>query len=436
VTGLGVGMAAGVAGLDVGQRRLGDQRPEAHVLRFLLEEAELLLGDRELGPDALEPFADVNQTPLEEGLRHKELILERGVLKRDALAADTESTVIRRIAALLTLLGVLALLAVAAHAADEPARDPLTLAQQRLDAARTEATEISGRISAAQTEQAKLEGEIADAEARIPELRAHAGALRAEVKQRAKEMYVRHGYAAAFESAMDAENAQDALRAAHLTDTIGTHDLDVATELKDTAAELAVRETQLKDQRADLQKTLATLAPLNDLLQQKLQVASVAYDKVRALVVDGTTKHGIDVATGASECPVKGIVVFTDDFGELRPGGPHPGIDMGALTGTPVVAVAPGFMRHDISDGGGNGAWLTGLDGHSYYYAHFSRYEGDDRIVSAGDVIGYVGSTGNSTGPHLHFEIHPGKPGEKPPVDPFATLVGLCNSNLPSTPAN
>ena len=32
--------------------------------------------------------------------------------------------------------------------------------------------------------------------------------------------------------------------------------------------------------------------------------------------------------------------------------------------------------------------------------------------------------TGNATGPHLHFEIHPGKPGEKPPVDPFATLLG------------
>jgi murein DD-endopeptidase MepM/ murein hydrolase activator NlpD len=343
--------------------------------------------------------------------------------------------VIRRIAALVTLLGVLALSPVAAHAADEPARDPLTLAQQRLDAARGEATEISARISAAQTQQAKLEAEIADAEARIPELRARAAALRTVVKERAKQMYVQHGSTAAFESAMDAESAQDALRAAHLTDAIGTHDLDVATELKNTAAQLAEREAELKAQRADLEKTLATLAPLNDLLQQKLQVASAAYDKVHALLVEGTTKHGIDVASSASVCPVKGVVVFTDDFGELRPGGPHPGIDMGALTDTPVVAVAPGFMRHDTGGAGGNGAWLTGLDNVSYYYAHFSHYEGDSRIVNAGDVIGYVGMTGNATGPHLHFEMHPGKPGEKPPVDPFATLVGLCNTNLPSLAA-
>jgi len=109
---------------------------------------------------------------------------------------------------------------------------------------------------------------------------------------------------------------------------------------------------------------------------------------------------------------------------------------MGALTGTPVVAVVAGFMRHDIGGGGGNGAWLTGLDGMSYYYAHFSRYEGDDRIVLAGDVIGYVGSTGNATGPHLHFEIHPGIPGQNPPVDPFATLYLLCNPGATPPRAN
>ena len=358
------------------------------------------------------------------------------MLKHIRLIADIDSTVFRRIAFLLIALGVLALSPVAARAADDPARDPLSLAQQRLDAARTEATAISGRISEAETQQAKLESEIADAEARIPQLRARAVELKAIVKQRAAQLYVQYGETAAFESAMDAENAEDGLRAAHITGTLGSQDLDAAAKLRDTAAELAAREAALEGQKAELETTLASLAPLNDLLQEKLKIATAAYEKVQALVVTDPKKHGADIATGATECPVKGVVVFTDDFGELRPGGPHPGIDMGALTGTPVVAVAPGFMRHDVGGAGGNGAWLTGLDDHSYYYAHFSRYEGDDRIVSAGDVIGYVGMTGNATGPHLHFEIHPGKPGEKPPVDPFATLLGLCNQNLPSVAAN
>ena len=165
---------------------------------------------------------------------------------------------IRRIAALLIALGVLALSPVAAHAADDSGRDPLTLAKQRLDAARAEATDISGRISAAQTQEAKLEAEISAAEANIPQLRARATELKAIVKQRAAQLYVRYGETAAFESAMEAENAEDGLRAAHLTGTLGTQDLDAATKLRATAAELAAREADLKNQKADLEKTLAS----------------------------------------------------------------------------------------------------------------------------------------------------------------------------------
>ena len=346
-------------------------------------------------------------------------------------------------AALLTLAGALALPGPVAHAAERAdgeradGHDPMSLARQRLDAARAQATEIAERVSTAQTRKAELEAEIADAEAKIPALKAKATELRAQVKARAAELYVRHGASTAFESTMAAESTEDGLRAAHLTDEIGEQDLDAATQLRETATKLAAREAELKDQRADLQKTIDALAPLNDLLQRKLQVASTLYDKVHALVVEGAPKHGTDVATSATECPVQGVVVFTDDFGELRPGGAHPGVDMAALPETPIVAVTDGIWRHDVSAAGGNGAWLTGLDDVSYYYGHFSHYpDTPEGLVKAGDVIGYEGSTGNATGPHLHFEIHPGAPGEKPPVDPFATLLALCDANLPVAKAN
>jgi murein DD-endopeptidase MepM/ murein hydrolase activator NlpD len=344
---------------------------------------------------------------------------------------------------LVTLAGALALPGPVAHGAVRTAangtsgRDPVTLAQQRLDDARAQATDISARVSAAQTRKAQLEAQIAEAEARIPVLRARAAELRARVKQRAAELYVSRGGTAAFESTMAAQSTEDGLRAAHLTGTIGAHDLDAATQLRDTASKLAAQEAVLKGQRAELEKTIAALQPLNDLLQRKLQVASALYDKVHALVVDGIPAHGTDVATSATACPVHGLVVFTDDFGELRAGGPHPGIDMAALAETPVVAVADGIWRHDVGGDGGNGAWLTGLDDVSYYYAHFSHYsDAPEGLIKAGEVIGYVGMTGNATGPHLHFEIHPGRPGEKPPVDPFATLLALCDANLPQAKAN
>ena len=70
VAGQRVGVAAGLAGLGVGERRLGDERAQAGVVGLVLEEHELLLGDRELGAEALEPVAHVDEAPLQDRPRH------------------------------------------------------------------------------------------------------------------------------------------------------------------------------------------------------------------------------------------------------------------------------------------------------------------------------------------------------------------------------
>ena len=109
-------------------------------------------------------------------------------------------------------------------------------------------------------------------------------------------------------------------------------------------------------------------------------------------------------------CPVAGSSSYHDGWGNPRSGGRrHEGVDMMASTGTPLVAVVSGSVTFKQNSLGGNAVWLTGSNGDSYYYAHLSSFEGSSRGVGQGEVIGYVGDTGNATGvPHLHFEVHPG----------------------------
>ncbi len=90
----------------------------------------------------------------------------------------------------------------------------------------------------------------------------------------------------------------------------------------------------------------------------------------------------------------------------------HQGIDFGASTGTPVYAAGDGVVR-EIKWAGGYGHWLK-LDhngGWATGYGHLSAYARGLKVgqrVKQGQVVAYVGSTGASTGPHLHYEVMSG----------------------------
>jgi len=110
--------------------------------------------------------------------------------------------------------------------------------------------------------------------------------------------------------------------------------------------------------------------------------------------------------------------------------GPHLAIDYAAPIGTPIRAVGDGVIRRAGWNGGyGNAIDIHHNDVYDTRYAHLSSFAKGIRAgvrVEQGQVIGYVGSTGWSTGPHLHYEIHKfGTPVnplliELPPGDPVA----------------
>jgi Peptidase family M23 len=140
--------------------------------------------------------------------------------------------------------------------------------------------------------------------------------------------------------------------------------------------------------------------------------------------------------------PVLGPVTYVDDFGDPRSGGPHQGIDMMAPKGALALAAEPGKIEFwKTSASAGCMLYLRGASGTTYIYIHLNNdltKRNDNRgkcvagtayaqglkngaKVAAGQVVGYVGDSGDADGahPHLHFELHPG--GGKA-VDPYAWL--------------
>ena len=152
--------------------------------------------------------------------------------------------------------------------------------------------------------------------------------------------------------------------------------------------------------------------------------------------------------------PVVGAVALHDDFGQPRGGGPHQGNDLLADKRAPAVAVEAGTVEYwTTSASAGCMLYLYGDSGTMYEYIHLNndltaandnkgkcvagrlvRRCRDGAHVDAGQLIGYVGDSGDANGihPHLHFEVHPN--GGKA-VDPFPYLKKAAHLLVSAPPA-
>jgi len=148
------------------------------------------------------------------------------------------------------------------------------------------------------------------------------------------------------------------------------------------------------------------------------------------LTRNATTADWIRANAAPNLWPVEGQV--TGSFGErIDPfngeGAFHSGVDIGSSYGTPVVAPADGVVRTTETLGGyGKTIMIEHGNGISTRYGHLSGYAVTaGQHVHRGDVIGYVGESGRSTGPHLHYEVRI----NDTPVNPYKYLrITLAHS--------
>ncbi|MFJ6746791.1 peptidoglycan DD-metalloendopeptidase family protein [Streptomyces sp. NPDC091266] len=98
----------------------------------------------------------------------------------------------------------------------------------------------------------------------------------------------------------------------------------------------------------------------------------------------------------------------------------HTGIDFPVSYGTPVMAATDGTVRTQLDSAYGNMAIVTAPDGTETWYCHLSSTKIRSGSVKAGDQIAYSGNSGNSTGPHMHFEV---RPGGNEPINPLPWLT-------------
>jgi len=323
-----------------------------------------------------------------------------------------------------------------ADAVDD-AKATVIAAQQAADAAAVEYEAAIGRYE-------QVTAEIAALQEQIRKNREEAEGLRAIAEKRALEAYTGRG-ALEGESFLTDDDPLDGIRrekmlgdAKRREDNAIERLAKLTVKLEDQRSELEVRRAEQEDalaaaeeQQVQVQAQLGAAQQALNVLEEYLRQQAEAQKarEIAASIARSASNRAISGSGGAVVggivCPIRGAMSFIDSWGAPRHQGRHQGVDLMAARGTPNVAVVSGSVRFKAGGTSGNGAYLSGDDGNLYYYFHLDSYEGAERRVAQGEVIGYVGNTGDAryTATHTHFEIHPGHGAA---VNPYPSVRAAC----------
>ena len=354
------------------------------------------------------------------------------------MPTTTTKTAAALLAALTLLFGVLA------GPADAQS------ARRRRDAARAKRAEIARQLNTLRASDAQLQGALrtlttqvnaetanaaaarqkveaatraeAQAKADLVETEARMVGIRKAVVGRAVETYVRPRDDVILE---ETQSPSEASRRDALLSQVLANDQDLLDQLralkedlqiKQAAAQRAKEVAQARRRQVD-----ARLLALHQARAEKARVAGAVAARIRDYTAEAeaqaaqesslsaliNSESGFSGGGGVSASgliwPIRGRI--TSGFGS-RWGRQHAGLDIAAPTGTPIKATKAGRVIFAGTQGGyGNVVIIDHGGGFTSLYAHQSRLgSSKGQSVPQGQVIGYVGSTGRSTGPHLHFE--------------------------------
>jgi len=297
--------------------------------------------------------------------------------------------------------------------------------QQNLDQAIRKFEAAESALDAARDRLKSLDGPIAQTALRQQQMEAQLVLAQKQINHRAASAYRRQGMNMVT-VVFQIKSFRQFLTWLGLFKSVAAADSKSLATVANLRSEANKAQTQLQDQKK------ARAAEVAEITRQESELDKQKGQFSAALAGLGRQFDSIkaDIAKRKSgfAFPVEAPYSYVDTFGAPRQEGSplahrHEGIDIFAAKGTPMLAVVDGVIEHvGEASLGGTKLWLRSPgDNWTYYYAHLDGYApgiAEGLHVSKGQVVGYVGNTGDArtTPPHLHFETHvPPAAGESGP---------------------
>lgn len=293
-----------------------------------------------------------------------------------------------------------------------------TVAQLKaqLAAIRAESQPAGAAYENATTDLENTQYRIKKTDARIKAATKKLAAAEEKLGSRADAMYREGGEDGVLSFVLGSTSWDDMVTRLDYITYIAAADAALVTDVKITRANLKADRAVYAADAVVQAKEAASLKVTRDAMFAKLAAKQSEYDRLLAkiaaqMALENPSGGVYPPGPNGMVFPVRGVYYYRNTWGAPRSGGRHhQGTDVMAAHGTKLVAVASGVATVRSSGLGGKSIYIKGNNGWTYYYAHLQGYAIKSGRVTAGQLIGYVGSSGNASGgsPHLHIQMGPG----------------------------